>query len=126
MSIQSALRAHDQWDDLRRDVRHEHWRRSFIASLWIWFGAGFAAVSLALACYGLLGSFYPFTLVSYHFYLNFSGQNTHEYVCPLVLSDMADWDSYGTRTFHYRIDKNRTTKEMHSKIYWPCCVGRNL
>jgi hypothetical protein len=28
-----------------------------------------------------LGSFYPFTLVSYHFYLNFSGQNTHEYVC---------------------------------------------
>jgi hypothetical protein len=38
------------------------------------------AVSLALACYGFLGSFYPFTLVSYHFYLNFSGQNTHEYV----------------------------------------------
>jgi hypothetical protein len=48
MSIQSALRAHDQWDDLRRDVRREHWRRGFFASLWIWFGAGFAAVSLAL------------------------------------------------------------------------------
>jgi hypothetical protein len=37
-------------------------------------------VSLALACYGILGAFYPFALVSYHFYLVFSGQNTHEYV----------------------------------------------
>ena len=37
-------------------------------------------VSLALACYGLLGSFYPFALVVYHFYLVLSGQNTHEYV----------------------------------------------
>jgi len=40
------------------------------------------AVSLALACYGTLGAFYPFALVLYHFYLNFSGQNTHEYVQP--------------------------------------------
>ena len=38
------------------------------------------AVSLALACYGVLGALYPFALVSYHFYLVFSGQNTHEYV----------------------------------------------
>jgi hypothetical protein len=38
------------------------------------------AVSLALAGYGLLGSLYPFALVSYHFYLVFTGQNTHEYV----------------------------------------------
>jgi len=37
-------------------------------------------VSLALACYGILGAFYPFTLVCYHFYLVFTGQNTHEYV----------------------------------------------
>lgn len=40
------------------------------------------AVSLALACYGLLASLYPFALVAYHFYLVFSGQNTHEYVYP--------------------------------------------
>ena len=40
------------------------------------------AVSLALACYGFLASLYPFALVSYHFYLVFSGQNTHEYVYP--------------------------------------------
>ena len=38
------------------------------------------AVSLAVACYGVLGSFYPFLLVVYHFYLVTSGQNTHEYV----------------------------------------------
>jgi palmitoyltransferase ZDHHC9/14/18 len=84
------------------------------------------AVSLALACYGLLGSFYPFTLVSYHFYLNFSGQNTHEYVRLWEFWTWADWGSFGTRTFRSRIDKNRTTKEMPSKIYWRCCVGRNL
>jgi hypothetical protein len=38
-------------------------------------------VSLALACYGIVGAFYPFALVSYHFYLTITGQNTHEYVC---------------------------------------------
>jgi hypothetical protein len=37
-------------------------------------------VSLALACYGILAAFYPFALVAYHFYLIFTGQNTHEYV----------------------------------------------
>jgi hypothetical protein len=37
-------------------------------------------VSLALACYGIIGAFYPFALVAYHFYLTFTGQNTHEYV----------------------------------------------
>jgi palmitoyltransferase ZDHHC9/14/18 len=39
-------------------------------------------VSLALACYGILGAFYPLALVSYHFYLVMTGQNTHEYVSP--------------------------------------------
>jgi hypothetical protein len=43
------------------------------------------AVSLALACYGILVSFYPFALVSYHFYLICSGQNTHEYVYPISM-----------------------------------------
>jgi len=38
------------------------------------------AVSLALACYGILGAFYPFALVTYHFYLVMTGQNTHEYL----------------------------------------------
>ena len=41
-------------------------------------------VSLALACYGILGALYPFALVSYHFYLIFTGQNTHEYVTTLT------------------------------------------
>lgn len=45
------------------------------------------AVSLALACYGVLGAFYPFLLVVYHFYLVTSGQNTHEYVSRSV----GDW-----------------------------------
>ena len=37
-------------------------------------------VSLALACYGFIGALYPLALVGYHFYLTFTGQNTHEYV----------------------------------------------
>jgi hypothetical protein len=37
-------------------------------------------VSLALACYGVVTSSYPFILCGYHFYLVFTGQNTHEYV----------------------------------------------
>jgi hypothetical protein len=41
-------------------------------------------VSLAMACYGILGAFYPLALVSYHFYLVMTGQNTHEYVLPLL------------------------------------------
>jgi fatty acid desaturase len=49
MTIQSALKARSQWDDLRRDVRREHWRRSFFASLSIWFGAAVVVVSVALA-----------------------------------------------------------------------------
>jgi hypothetical protein len=49
MSIQSALKARGQWDDLRRQTRREHLRRSFLASVWIWFGAGFLVVSFALA-----------------------------------------------------------------------------
>lgn len=45
------------------------------------------AASLALACYGLLAAMYPCALVSYHFYLALSGQNTHEYVSlPQVFS----------------------------------------
>jgi hypothetical protein len=48
-------------------------------------------VAIALACYGILAAFYPFALVSYHFYLVMTGQNTHEYVFPpfLCLADVS-------------------------------------
>jgi len=44
-----------------------------------------SGVSLGLACYGILGALYPFALVSYHFYLIFTGQNTHEYVPSFII-----------------------------------------
>ena len=82
------------------------------------------AVSLALACYGVLGAFYPFLLVVYHFYLVTSGQNTHEYVFPPSMGALAN-GSCGTSRCIRGSGRNRSTRVMGLKISSRCYAGRN-
>ena len=79
-------------------------------------------VSLALACYGVLGAFYPFLLVVYHFYLVTSGQNTHEYVSP---SGDAPNGSCGISPCIRGNGTNRITRVTGSRTSSPCYVGLN-
>jgi hypothetical protein len=81
------------------------------------------AVSLALACYGFLGALYPFALVCYHFYLIFSGQNTHEYVRIPQFQELIV--SYGINLCRRTKESFRIIRVTLSKTFSPYYVGRS-